>query len=231
MDLVIDGKGVRYGAWARPQLTTRNLPRPTELKIHRCHRRNTRNRALCLPEDELPQGVTAAGRRRPVWWSADANPLSEHIAALRHPLLEGLRVAALIMAGAVVLAVPGAGLASAACQRCGQCWLSSVYVEVARRPWYRFGSILCCRCSASSCRAMLVGIVVLALNAGLRRRGGGARSGRAARPREAGIAPEPDAQIMRRIVVPSGDTGHAAPAGNLLIELMATRRCVADHHQ
>ena len=97
--------------------------------------------------------------------------ISEHIAELVPPLLEGLAVTLEIMAGAVVLAVPlalAAGVGRLSTVRPVR-WLASIYVEVFRGTsalvqlfWFYFVLPL----FGVQLPAMLVGIVVLALNAG-----------------------------------------------------------------
>lgn len=161
--------------------------------------------------------------------------LSEHIAALVPPLLEGLGVTLQIMAGAVVLAVPLAlapGIGRLSTLRPVR-WLSSVYVEVFRGTsalvqlfWFYFVLPL----FGVQLPAMLVGIVVLALNAGAYGAEVVRGAIRAVPPgqREAGIALNlTRAQIMRRIVVPQAIPAMLPPAGNLLIELMKNTALVS----
>lgn len=161
--------------------------------------------------------------------------VSEHIAELVPPLLEGLAVTLQIMAGAVVLAVPlalvsGIGrLSSAGPVR----WLASIYVEVFRGTsalvqlfWFYFVLPL----FGVQLPAMLVGIVVLALNAGAYGAEVVRGAIRAVPPgqREAGVALNlTRAQIMRRIVVPQAVPAMLPPAGNLLIELMKNTALVS----
>ncbi|WP_438857817.1 ectoine/hydroxyectoine ABC transporter permease subunit EhuC [Achromobacter spanius] len=161
--------------------------------------------------------------------------LSEHIAALVPPLLEGLGVTLQIMAGAVVLAVPlalASGIGRLSTLRSVR-WLSSVYVEVFRGTsalvqlfWFYFVLPL----FGVQLPAMLVGIVVLALNAGAYGAEVVRGAIRAVPPgqREAGIALNlTRAQIMRRIVVPQAIPAMLPPAGNLLIELMKNTALVS----
>ena len=98
--------------------------------------------------------------------------ISEHIAELVPPLLEGLAVTLEIMAGAVVLAVPlalAAGIGRLSTLRPMR-WVASIYVEVFRGTsalvqlfWFYFVLPL----FGVQLPAMLVGIVVLALNLSL----------------------------------------------------------------
>ncbi|MFF7055694.1 MAG: ectoine/hydroxyectoine ABC transporter permease subunit EhuC [Achromobacter spanius] len=161
--------------------------------------------------------------------------ISEHIAALVPPLLEGLGVTLQIMAGAVVLAVPlalASGIGRLSTLRPVR-WLSSVYVEVFRGTsalvqlfWFYFVLPL----FGVQLPAMLVGIVVLALNAGAYGAEVVRGAIRAVPPgqREAGIALNlTRAQIMRRIVVPQAIPAMLPPAGNLLIELMKNTALVS----
>ncbi|MNX90064.1 Inner membrane amino-acid ABC transporter permease protein YecS [compost metagenome] len=161
--------------------------------------------------------------------------ISEHIAALVPPLLEGLGVTLQIMAGAVVLAVPlalASGIGRLSPLRPVR-WLSSVYVEVFRGTsalvqlfWFYFVLPL----FGVQLPAMLVGIVVLALNAGAYGAEVVRGAIRAVPPgqREAGIALNlTRAQIMRRIVVPQAIPAMLPPAGNLLIELMKNTALVS----
>ncbi|MEN4918774.1 ectoine/hydroxyectoine ABC transporter permease subunit EhuC [Achromobacter spanius] len=161
--------------------------------------------------------------------------ISEHIAELVPPLLEGLAVTLQIMAGAVVLAVPlallsGMGrLSSATPVR----WLASVYVEVFRGTsalvqlfWFYFVLPL----FGVQLPAMLVGIVVLALNAGAYGAEVVRGAIRAVPPgqREAGVALNlTRGQIMRRIVLPQAVPAMLPPAGNLLIELLKNTALVS----
>ncbi|CUJ97689.1 Inner membrane amino-acid ABC transporter permease protein yecS [Achromobacter sp. 2789STDY5608615] len=161
--------------------------------------------------------------------------ISEHIAELAPPLLEGLAVTLEIMAGAVVLAVPlalAAGVGRLSTLRPVR-WLASIYVEVFRGTsalvqlfWFYFVLPL----FGVQLPAMLVGIVVLALNAGAY----GAEVVRGAirvvppGQREAGVALNlTRGQIMRRIVVPQAIPAMLPPAGNLLIELLKNTALVS----
>ena len=161
--------------------------------------------------------------------------LSEHIAALVPPLLEGLVVTLEIMAGAVVLAVPlalASGIGRMSPLRPVR-WLASVYVEVFRGTsalvqlfWFYFVLPL----FGVQLPAMLVGIVVLALNAGAYGAEVVRGAIRAVPPgqREAGVALNlTRAQILRRIVVPQAIPAMLPPAGNLLIELMKNTALVS----
>lgn len=161
--------------------------------------------------------------------------ISEHIAELVPPLLEGLAVTLQIMAGAVVLAVPlalasGIGRLS---PLLAVRWLASVYVEVFRGTsalvqlfWFYFVLPL----FGVQLPAMLVGIVVLALNAGAYGAEVVRGAIRAVPPgqREAGVALNlTRGQILRRIVVPQAVPAMLPPAGNLLIELMKNTALVS----
>jgi len=161
--------------------------------------------------------------------------MSEHIAELVPPLLEGLAVTLQIMAGAVVLAVPLAllsGIGRLSSLRPVR-WTASVYVEVFRGTsalvqlfWFYFVLPL----FGVQLPAMLVGIVVLALNAGAYGAEVVRGAIRAVPPgqREAGVALNlTRAQIMRRIVVPQALPAMLPPAGNLLIELMKNTALVS----
>ncbi|TRM52475.1 ectoine/hydroxyectoine ABC transporter permease subunit EhuC [Achromobacter sp. LC458] len=161
--------------------------------------------------------------------------VSEHIATLVPPLLEGLVVTLQIMGGAVVLAVPLAlvsGIGRLSPVRPLR-WLSSVYVEVFRGTsalvqlfWFYFVLPL----FGVQLPAMLVGIVVLALNAGAYGAEVVRGAIRAVPPgqREAGVALNlTRAQILRRIVVPQAIPAMLPPAGNLLIELMKNTALVS----
>ena len=161
--------------------------------------------------------------------------MSEHIAELVPPLLEGLAVTLQIMAGAVVLAVPLAllsGIGRLSSLRPVR-WTASVYVEVFRGTsalvqlfWFYFVLPL----FGVQLPAMLVGIVVLALNAGaygaevVR----GAIRAVPAGQREAGVALNlTRRQIMQRIVLPQAVPAMLPPAGNLLIELLKNTALVS----
>lgn len=161
--------------------------------------------------------------------------ISEHIAELVPPLLEGLAVTLEIMAGAVVLAVPlalVAGVGRLSTLRPVR-WLASIYVEVFRGTsalvqlfWFYFVLPL----FGVQLPAMLVGIVVLALNAGAYGAEVVRGAIRAVPPgqREAGVALNlTRGQIMRRIVVPQAIPAMLPPAGNLLIELLKNTALVS----
>lgn len=161
--------------------------------------------------------------------------ISEHIAELVPPLLEGPVVTLEIMAGAVVLAVPlalASGIGRMSPLRPVR-WLASVYVEVFRGTsalvqlfWFYFVLPL----FGVQLPAMLVGIVVLALNAGAYGAEVVRGAIRAVPPgqREAGVALNlTRAQILRRIVVPQAIPAMLPPAGNLLIELMKNTALVS----
>ncbi|CAB3640801.1 ectoine/hydroxyectoine ABC transporter permease subunit EhuC [Achromobacter pestifer] len=161
--------------------------------------------------------------------------ISEHIAELVPPLLEGLAVTLQIMAGAVVLAVPlalASGIGRLSPLRPVR-WLASVYVEVFRGTsalvqlfWFYFVLPL----FGVQLPAMLVGIVVLALNAGAYGAEVVRGAIRAVPPgqREAGVALNlTRGQILRRIVVPQAVPAMLPPAGNLLIELMKNTALVS----
>ncbi|MFY2670235.1 ectoine/hydroxyectoine ABC transporter permease subunit EhuC [Achromobacter xylosoxidans] len=161
--------------------------------------------------------------------------ISEHIAELVPPLLEGLAVTLGIMAGAVVLAVPlalVAGVGRLSTVRPVR-WLASIYVEVFRGTsalvqlfWFYFVLPL----FGVQLPAMLVGIVVLALNAGAYGAEVVRGAIRAVPPgqREAGVALNlTRGQIMRRIVVPQAIPAMLPPAGNLLIELLKNTALVS----
>ena len=161
--------------------------------------------------------------------------ISEHIAELVPPLLEGLAVTLEIMAGAVVLAVPlalAAGVGRLSTLRPVR-WLASIYVEVFRGTsalvqlfWFYFVLPL----FGVQLPAMLVGIVVLALNAGAYGAEVVRGAIRAVPPgqREAGVALNlTRGQIMRRLVVPQAIPAMLPPAGNLLIELLKNTALVS----
>ncbi|MBO1012340.1 ectoine/hydroxyectoine ABC transporter permease subunit EhuC [Achromobacter sp. SD115] len=161
--------------------------------------------------------------------------ISEHFAELVPPLLQGLAVTLEIMAGAVVLAVPlalAAGIGRLSSLRPVR-WIAAVYVEVFRGTsalvqlfWFYFVLPL----FGVQLPAMLVGIVVLALNAGAYGAEVVRGAIRAVPPgqREAGIALNlTRGQIMRRIVVPQAVPAMLPPAGNLLIELLKNTALVS----
>lgn len=154
---------------------------------------------------------------------------------LMGPLLEGLLVTLRITLGAALLAIPlaiGAGLA----RRSEHVWLRGIattYVEVFRGTsalvqlfWFYFVLPM----FGLRLPALLVGIVVLALNAGAY----GAEVVRGAiqavppGQREAGVALNfSRAQIMRRVVLPQALPAMLPPAGNLLIELLKNTALVS----
>jgi polar amino acid transport system permease protein len=161
--------------------------------------------------------------------------ISEHFAELAPPLLQGLAVTLEIMAGAVVLAVPlalAAGIGRLSSVRPLR-WIAAVYVEVFRGTsalvqlfWFYFVLPL----FGVQLPAMLVGIVVLALNAGAYGAEVVRGAIRAVPPgqREAGIAlNQTRGQKMRRIVVPQAVPAMLPPAGNLLIELLKNTALVS----
>ena len=161
--------------------------------------------------------------------------IPESIAELIPPLLEGLVVTLQIMAGAVVLAVPlalAAGIGRLSALPPVR-WLAAVYVEVFRGTsalvqlfWFYFVLPL----FGVQLPAMLVGIVVLALNAGAYGAEVVRGAIRAVPPgqREAGVALNlTRGQIMRRIVVPQAMPAMLPPAGNLLIELLKNTALVS----
>jgi polar amino acid transport system permease protein len=112
-------------------------------------------------------------------------------------------------------------------------WIASVYVEVFRGTsalvqlfWFYFVLPL----FGVQLPAMLVGIVVLALNAGAYGAEVVRGAIRAVPPgqREAGVALNlTRGQIMRRIVVPQAVPAMLPPAGNLLIELLKNTALVS----
>ncbi|QVQ27516.1 ectoine/hydroxyectoine ABC transporter permease subunit EhuC [Achromobacter deleyi] len=161
--------------------------------------------------------------------------ISEHIAELVPPLLEGLAVTLQVMAGAMVLAVPlalASGIGRLSTLRPVR-WLASIYVEVFRGTsalvqlfWFYFVLPL----FGLQLPAMLVGIVVLALNAGAYGAEVVRGAIRAVPPgqREAGVALNLSrGQIMRRLVLPQAVPAMLPPAGNLLIELMKNTALVS----
>ena len=161
--------------------------------------------------------------------------ISEHFAELAPPLLEGLGVTLQVMAGAVVLAVPlalAAGICRLSTLRPVR-WIASIYVEVFRGTsalvqlfWFYFVLPL----FGVQLPAMLVGIVVLALNAGAYGAEVVRGAIRAVPPgqREAGVALNMTrGQIMRRLIVPQAVPAMLPPAGNLLIELLKNTALVS----
>ncbi|MDF3850559.1 ectoine/hydroxyectoine ABC transporter permease subunit EhuC [Achromobacter denitrificans] len=161
--------------------------------------------------------------------------IPEHFAELAPPLLEGLGVTLQVMAGAVVLAVPlalAAGICRLSTLRPVR-WIASIYVEVFRGTsalvqlfWFYFVLPL----FGVQLPAMLVGIVVLALNAGAYGAEVVRGAIRAVPPgqREAGVALNMTrGQIMRRLMVPQAVPAMLPPAGNLLIELLKNTALVS----
>lgn len=157
------------------------------------------------------------------------------ISPLIGPLWQGLQVTLRITLGAALLAIPLAVLAGLA-RLSGQRWLrmiSTVYVEVFRGTsalvqlfWFYFVLPM----FGLRLPAILVGIVVLALNAGAY----GAEVVRGAiqavppGQREAGVALNfTRRQIMRRIILPQALPAMLPPAGNLLIELLKNTALVS----
>ncbi|AKQ55215.1 ectoine/hydroxyectoine ABC transporter permease subunit EhuC [Bordetella hinzii] len=157
------------------------------------------------------------------------------ISPLIGPLWQGLQVTLRITLGAALLAIPLAVLAGLA-RLSGQLWLrmiATVYVEVFRGTsalvqlfWFYFVLPM----FGVRLPAILVGIVVLALNAGAY----GAEVVRGAiqavpsGQREAGVALNfTRRQIMRRIILPQALPAMLPPAGNLLIELLKNTALVS----
>jgi len=159
----------------------------------------------------------------------------DELLGLFPPLLEGLAVTLQITFGAAVLAVPlalAAGLARLSRLRAVRA-VATVYVEIFRGTsalvqlfWFyyvlpMFGLRL---------PALLVGVVVLAANAGaygaevVR----GAINGVPRGQREAAVALNLTAsQTLRRIVLPQAFPAMLPPAGNLLIELLKNTALVS----
>lgn len=155
--------------------------------------------------------------------------------SILQPLLEGLAVTLQITLGAALLAVPlalAAGLGRMSGSRLVR-GVSMTYVEVFRGTsalvqlfWFYFVLPL----FGVQLPAMLVGIVVLALNAGAYGAEVVRGAIRAVPPgqREAGVALNlTRGQIMRRIVVPQAIPAMLPPAGNLLIELLKNTALVS----
>lgn len=151
------------------------------------------------------------------------------------PLLEGLMVTLQVTAGAIALAVPLAviaGLGRLSKQKLLR-WPASVYVEVFRGTsalvqlfWFFFVLPLL----GVQLPAILVGILVLALNAGAY----GAEVVRGAvmavpkGQREAAVALNMTrAQTIRRIVLPQAIPAMLPPATNLMIELLKNTALVS----
>ncbi|ANY16671.1 ectoine/hydroxyectoine ABC transporter permease subunit EhuC [Bordetella pseudohinzii] len=157
------------------------------------------------------------------------------ISSLIGPLWLGLQVTLRITLGAALLAIPLAVLAGLA-RLSSLLWLrmiATVYVEIFRGTsalvqlfWFYFVLPM----FGLRLPAILVGIVVLALNAGAY----GAEVVRGAiqavppGQREAGVALNfTRRQIMRRIVLPQALPAMLPPAGNLLIELLKNTALVS----
>ena len=159
----------------------------------------------------------------------------DSLAALLPPLLQGLGVTLQITFGATCLAIPlalAAGLGRLSRHAVAR-WPATAYVEVFRGTsalvqlfWFYFVLPL----FGLQLPAMLVAILVLALNAGaygaevVR----GAVRAVAAGQREAALALNmTPAQTMRRIVLPQAVPAMLPPAGNLLIELLKNTALVS----
>lgn len=154
---------------------------------------------------------------------------------LAPPLLDGLGVTLQVMAGAAALAAPLAVVAGVGrlLTRRPLRWLASVYVEVFRGTsalvqlfWFYFVLPL----FGLQLPAMLVGIVVLGLNAGAYGAEVVRGAIRAVPPgqREAGVALNfTRGQILRRLVLPQAVPAMLPPAGNLLIELLKNTALVS----
>lgn len=159
----------------------------------------------------------------------------EDYLSLMPALLRGLWVTIQITVGAAVLAIPlalGAGLARMS-SKPWVSWPAAVYVEVFRGTsaliqlfWFYFVLPL----FGLQLPAMVVGIVVLAANAGaygaevVR----GAVAGVASGQREAAVALNMTRrQIMRRIVLPQAVPAMLPPAGNIMIELLKNTALVS----
>ena len=154
---------------------------------------------------------------------------------LAPPLLDGLGVTLQVMAGAAALAAPLAVVAGVGrlSTRRPLRWLASVYVEVFRGTsalvqlfWFYFVLPL----FGLQLPAMLVGIVVLGLNAGAYGAEVVRGAIRAVPPgqREAGVALNfTRGQILRRLVLPQAVPAMLPPAGNLLIELLKNTALVS----
>lgn len=159
----------------------------------------------------------------------------EDYLSLMPALLRGLWVTIQITVGAAVLAIPlalGAGLARMSTKPWVS-WPAAVYVEVFRGTsaliqlfWFYFVMPL----FGLQLPAMVVGIVVLAANAGaygaevVR----GAVAGVASGQREAAVALNMTRrQIMRRIVLPQAVPAMLPPAGNIMIELLKNTALVS----
>ncbi|VFR24390.1 amino acid ABC transporter, permease protein [plant metagenome] len=161
--------------------------------------------------------------------------MDDGLQTLLPPLLQGLWVTVQITVGAALLAIPLAilsGLGRLSNQRFLR-WPASVYVEVFRGTsalvqlfWFFFVLPL----FGIQLPALLVGIVVLALNAGaygaevVR----GAVMAVPAGQREAAVALNMTrAKIIRRIVLPQAIPAMLPPATNLMIELLKNTALVS----
>ncbi|SOE49011.1 amino acid ABC transporter, permease protein [plant metagenome] len=161
--------------------------------------------------------------------------MDDGLQTLLPPLLQGLWVTVQITVGAALLAIPLAilsGLGRLSSQRFLR-WPASVYVEVFRGTsalvqlfWFFFVLPL----FGIQLPALLVGIVVLALNAGaygaevVR----GAVMAVPAGQREAAVALNMTrAKIIRRIVLPQAIPAMLPPATNLMIELLKNTALVS----
>lgn len=161
--------------------------------------------------------------------------MDDGLQTLLPPLLQGLWVTVQITVGAALLAIPLAilsGLGRLSNQRLLR-WPASVYVEVFRGTsalvqlfWFFFVLPL----FGIQLPALLVGIVVLALNAGAY----GAEVVRGAvmavpsGQREAAVALNMTrAKIIRRIVLPQAIPAMLPPATNLMIELLKNTALVS----
>lgn len=161
--------------------------------------------------------------------------MDDGLQTLLPPLLQGLWITVQITVGAALLAIPLAilsGLGRLSSQRFLR-WPASVYVEVFRGTsalvqlfWFFFVLPL----FGIQLPALLVGIVVLALNAGaygaevVR----GAVMAVPAGQREAAVALNMTrAKIIRRIVLPQAIPAMLPPATNLMIELLKNTALVS----
>ncbi|VFR78381.1 amino acid ABC transporter, permease protein [plant metagenome] len=161
--------------------------------------------------------------------------MDDGLQTLLPPLLQGLWITVQITVGAALLAIPLAilsGLGRLSNQRFLR-WPASVYVEVFRGTsalvqlfWFFFVLPL----FGIQLPALLVGIVVLALNAGaygaevVR----GAVMAVPAGQREAAVALNMTrAKIIRRIVLPQAIPAMLPPATNLMIELLKNTALVS----
>ena len=161
-------------------------------------------------------------------------PLAETLKLLP-PLLQGLWVTLQITAGAAALAVPLAVAAGLA--RVSSCmwlrWPAHVYVEVFRGTsalvqlfWFYYVLPL----FGLRLPAVVVGIVVLALNAGaygaevVRGAIQAVESGQYEAARALNMS---RVQTMRRIILPQAVPAMLPPAGNLMIELLKNTALVS----